>query len=259
MPIFRACAVILALCPSTAAGQMPARTFTDLLTMLAPRDRVIVIDVTGRETMGPVETIAADAFTMAVTVKTPTGSVTGTERRTFRDPDVKSVRRMTADWMPGLVIYPATWERVNVLPAGSLVRVSFLDGKTESYRFGTASADALTLTTPSGQSQTISKRSITRVVRDQHRDGVGNGIAIGALIGAGTMAVVTTVAYATCNDTCDAPSPGLFYLSSTAFGAGIGAAAGWLIDYLHKGSDVVFPVAAVIAPGVKALYIARRF
>jgi hypothetical protein len=44
-----------------------------------------------------------------------------------------------------------------------------------------------------------------------------------------------------------------------AFGAGIGAAAGWLIDYFHKGSDVVFPVVAVIAPGVKALFFARRF
>ena len=148
---------------------------------------------------------------------------------------------------------------MNALAAGTLVRVSFTGGTTSSYRFGTATPDALTLTGASGQTQTISKSAITRVVREQHRDPVGNGIAVGALIGAGTMTVVTAVAYATCNQSCDAPAPVPFYLSSMAFGAGIGAAAGWLIDRLHKGSDVVFPVAAVVTPGVKALYIARRF
>ena len=259
MDVASRCLAILLLAPSLATAQTLPRTFTDLAALLAPRDRIVVLDVTGRETTGPVESVAADSFTMAVTEKTPTGSRTLAERRTFREADVRSVRRLTETGAAGPVIYPVSWDRVHALPAGTAVRVSFAEGKTESYRFGAASANALTLTTASGQPLTISKASIARVVREQYRDSVGNGIALGALIGGGTMAVVTAMAYATCDAGCDAPAPGPFFASSIAFGAGIGLAAGWVIDYLHKGSDVVFPVAAVITPGVKALYIARRF
>jgi hypothetical protein len=259
MTIARACVLVLTVFPSASAGQTLARTFADLLTMLAPKELIVVTDATGRQTMGPIESVSADAFTVAVTEKTPTGSRTGAERRTFREADVKSVRRVTGEGVPGPVIYPVSWERVHALPAGSLVRVSFTDGKTDAFRFAFATTDSLAVTGASGQAQTISKREITRVMREQYRDGVGNGIAIGALVGAGTMAALTTFAYVTCDEGCEAPAPVPFYIASMAFGAGIGAAAGWLIDYFHKGSDVVFPVVAVIAPGVKALFFARRF
>ena len=251
-------ALVLAV-PSPATAQTVARTFADLAAVLAPRDRVVVLDVTGRETTGPVESVAADSFTMAVTEKTPTGSRTLAERRTFREADVRSVRRLTETGAAGPVIYPVSWDRVHALPAGAMVRVSFTEGKTESYRFGAASARALTLTSASGQPLTISKASIARVVREGYRDSVSDGIALGALIGGGTMAVITAIAYANCDAGCEAPAPGPFFATSIAFGAGIGVAAGWVIDHFHKGSDVVFPVAAIITPGVKALYIARRF
>jgi hypothetical protein len=138
MTIARACVLVLTVFPSAAAGQTLARTFADLLAMLAPKDQIVVTDATGRETMGPVQSVSADGFTMGVTVKTPSGSVTGSERRTFREADVKSVRRITAEGVPGPVIYPVSWERVHALPAGSLVRVSFTDGKTDSFRFAFA-------------------------------------------------------------------------------------------------------------------------
>lgn len=254
-----ACLAVLLLAPWVAAGQTLARTWADLLTMLAPRDRVIVTDASGRETMGPVETVTGDAFTMAVTVKTPTGSMTGAERRTFREADVRGVRRLASDAAAGPVIYPVSWARVDTLPAGSRLRVRFTSGQTDVYQFTSASPDALTVTSASGQTQTISKSTIDSVVREQHRDGVGDGIALGALIGAGSMALVTTVLYANCDAGCEAPAPGPFFAISIGMGAGIGAGAGWVIDRLHKGSEVVFPVAAVIAPGMKALYVTRRF
>lgn len=254
-----ACLAVLTLVPSLVTGQTLARTYADLLAMLAPRDRVVVTDVSGRETMGPIETVSSDAFTMAVTVKTPTGSITGAERRTFREADIRSVRRIDNAGIPGPVIYPVSWARVDALPAGSLLRVSFTGGKTEAYQFASASPDALTVTGASRQQQTISKSAIDRVVREQHRDGVGDGIAFGTLIGAGSMALITAVLYANCDAGCEAPAPGPFFAISIGMGAGIGAGAGWLVDRLHKGSEVVFPVAAVVTPGLKAVYLTRRF
>ena len=208
MNVASCCLAILLLAPSLATAQTVARTFADLAAILGPRDRIVVLDVTGRETTGPVESVAADSFTMAVTEKTSTGSRTLAERRTFREAEVRSVRRLTETGAAGPVIYPVSWDRVHALPAGTIVRVSFAEGKTESYRFGAAGANALTLTPASGQPLTISKVSIARVVREQYRDPVGDGIAIGALIGGGTMAVVTAIAYATCDAGCDAPAPG---------------------------------------------------
>jgi hypothetical protein len=64
-------------------------------------------------------------------------------------------------------------------------------------------------------------------------DSVGNGILIGALIGAGTAIGLVMAAFSACG-TCDAPSRRYMYSSGAAYGAGIGAAAGWAIDAWRK-------------------------
>jgi hypothetical protein len=76
-------------------------------------------------------------------------------------------------------------------------------------------------------------------------DPVGNGIAWGALAGAGVAAGLVGIAYAQCNDTCDAPARLPMYAGGMAIGAGSGAGVGWLIDKLHKGKAPA-PVAVAI-------------
>ena len=50
-----------------------------------------------------------------------------------------------------------------------------------------------------------------------------------------------TAAYASCNDSCDAPDPIPMFLSAAGFGAGIGALAGFLVDKAHKGRELLYP------------------
>ena len=65
-------------------------------------------------------------------------------------------------------------------------------------------------------------------------DPTWDGATKGALIGAGAMAGLLTVGYARCDAGCEAPAPGPMYAAGLGFGAGGGAAIGWLIDKLHK-------------------------
>src|SRR5687767_2345768 len=57
-------------------------------------------------------------------------------------------------------------------------------------------------------------------------DSVANGIAAGALVGAGAGLALMAAMYAQCDGSCDAPEPGPMYLGAAAFGAGAGALVG---------------------------------
>src|SRR3954464_5392520 len=83
---------------------------------------------------------------------------------------------------------------------------------------------------------------------ESYDDPVGNGIAIGAALGAIGGIVVTGALYAQCGDLCDAPAEAPTYVMFAGLGAGIGAGTGWLIDRLHKGKrPAAVPVVAIRA------------
>jgi hypothetical protein len=84
---------------------------------------------------------------------------------------------------------------------------------------------------------------------ERYDDPVGNGIAIGAALGAIGGVVVTGALYAQCNDLCDAPAEAPTYAMYAGLGAGIGATAGWVIDKLHKGKR---PRAIPVAVNIRA-------
>ena len=73
--------------------------------------------------------------------------------------------------------------------------------------------------------------------RPPGKDSVGNGIAIGAAIGAGTGLALMGWAYAQCDGSCDAPEPLPMYLGAGGFGAAVGGVVGWLIDASRKSTN----------------------
>jgi hypothetical protein len=78
-----------------------------------------------------------------------------------------------------------------------------------------------------------SEKADARLARRKNTtDSTADGLVIGALVGAGTMAGVTAMMYARCDAGCEAPAEGPMFLASMGFGAGVGAAAGWIIDKL---------------------------
>jgi len=83
---------------------------------------------------------------------------------------------------------------------------------------------------------------------ERYDDPVGNGIAIGAALGAIGGLVVTGALYAQCDDLCDAPAELPTYAMYAGLGAGAGAGVGWLVDRLHKGKRPrAVPVVAIRA------------
>jgi hypothetical protein len=84
---------------------------------------------------------------------------------------------------------------------------------------------------------------------ERYDDPVGNGIAIGAALGAIGGVVLTGALYAQCHDLCDAPDDLPTYAMYAGLGAGAGAGVGWLIDKLHKGKR---PAAVPVALAIRA-------
>ena len=87
-----------------------------------------------------------------------------------------------------------------------------------------------------------------RVVLRDYGDPTGNGLGLGAVIGAGAALTMMSVMFARCD--AGGPSPGPTYTAAAVFGAGIGAAVGWTVDRLHRGSHVIFPIVSREPKGV---------
>ena len=91
------------------------------------------------------------------------------------------------------------------------------------------------------------------------KDPVADGIVIGAAIGAGTGFALMGWAYAQCGDTCDAPEPLHMYLGASAFGAGVGAAVGWIIDASRKSTNRRVAVDGFALPKRAAVRVRMRW
>src|SRR5688500_4503734 len=90
-------------------------------------------------------------------------------------------------------------------------------------------------------------------------DSVGNGIAIGAAIGAGTGLALMGWAYVQCDGSCDAPEPLPMYLSAGGFGAAVGGVVGWLIDASRKNTNQRVAIGAFAVPKRAAVRVNVRW
>ena len=82
---------------------------------------------------------------------------------------------------------------------------------------------------------------------ERYDDPVGNGIAIGAALGAIGGVVFTGALYRNCHGLCDTPDNLPTYAMYAGLGAGAGAGVGWLVDKMHKGKrPAAMPVAVAI-------------
>jgi hypothetical protein len=92
------------------------------------------------------------------------------------------------------------------------------------------------------------------------QDPASDGALIGALVGAGAGLGLAGIAYANCTGSCEAPEPAGPYAMGAAYGAGVGAFTGWLIDRLHKGKEKVFPVVSpVVTSRHKGITLSVKF
>ena len=91
------------------------------------------------------------------------------------------------------------------------------------------------------------------------KDSAADGIAIGAAIGAGTGLALMGWAYSQCDEGCDAPEPLPMYFAASAYGAGIGAVVGWIIDASRKGTNRRVMVSGFALPKRAAVRVRVRW
>jgi hypothetical protein len=137
-----------------------------------------------------------------------------------------------------------------------LLLVSLLVGALASDAAAQALGHAQLLT-PSGRRELLNGPSAFQIRPPRVNDPAVDGAIIGALVGAGVAAAWMTIAYANCDDSCDAPARGPMYLAAMSMSAGVGAVAGWVVDKLHKGKGPV--VAPVVTKDRKGLALSMRF
>ena len=243
---------LLGLFPCSAFAQAAARSFQDLQRLVKPGEIVLVADRTGEESWGQVIETTEGSLTLALMQKAPDGSATlvTSRRRTFTADEVATVTRSDLARGRGAAIYPASWERMASLPAGAPLVVVLDTGERRDVRLRRVGGEDLTLVGQSGGEERVLKSSVERVVLRDYADPTGNGLGLGAVIGAGAALTMMSVMFARCDAGCEGPSPGPTYTAAAVFGAGIGAAVGWTVDRLHKGSQVIFPIVSREQKGV---------
>jgi hypothetical protein len=243
-----------------AAAQPVVRSFEDLQGLLAPGDHVVVVDRGGRAIWGRVTAISPTTLTVAELQRRDGRVESASERIAYTPERVQTLFLSDATGMRGPAIYPASWHAVESLPPGSDLDVVAASGERRRYRFAGATAEGVRLVGVDGVETLMNRSQVARIERRGVDDSVGNGIAIGALIGAGTGLTVAWGMFAACGDGCEAPDPGPTYAAAIGFAAGIGAAAGWVIDKAHKGKAVVFPVVApIVSREAKGVAVVVRF
>ena len=243
-------ALCIAACPAAARAQGMAASFDDLSRVLKVGDLVYVTDLAGVTIWGGVHQLSESSLTVAVREQTrDEGTITTTgEKRVFSNGDLTRISRSNASGSERTLIYPPSWERVLSVPPGAELTVVLDTGEKRRYRFGSATADTLRLLASGGREETLAREQVHRIIRRGIDDPSTDGLVAGTLIGAGALFVPTTLVVLACGAECH--GAGTFLVTTTAIGAGIGAAIGWIIDEAHKGTDQVFP-----APPARALRI----
>lgn len=135
---------------------------------------------------------------------------------------------------------------MDALPTGARVQITRASGERHLYIFRRATAEALVVSREAGAvgDERMAKSDVTKLVRQDVRDGSTDGTAAGALIGFGAAVGLLAIAYANACDTCDPPAFWVLAGPAGGMGAGAGALTGFLIDRSHRGSQVLYPAPA---------------
>lgn len=134
-------------------------------------------------------------------------------------------------------VIPGRWEKVDSLASGTEVIVVLESGETIEGTYLKSDEGSVHLGTSPVIERTFPKTSISRVVsRQKVDDRLRNGTLIGAGLGfgAGFLALVAYNKSETASGSIWGGESNASYLGAGLVGAGVGAAAGAVIDKLHK-------------------------
>ena len=262
--------VFLAVAPASAAAQEMAASFDELVRVLRVGEVIYVTDKAGVTTWGQVDQLSESSMTVRVMSRDAEKAATliSAERRVFTRATAGEITRSDASGAWLTAVYPPSWDRIGALPHNAPVTVTLDTGERQTFRFAGLDGETLRVSEGSGKQLALPVARVRRILRRQVDDPTINGVLMGALAGAGTMLGVTAAMYARCDAGCEAPAYREMYPVSMGLGAAVGAAAGWIIDRLHNGTDQVFPaprprarvgLAPVFAPTPRGVAVSIAF
>ena len=127
-------------------------------------------------------------------------------------------------------VIPGRWEKVDSQPVGKQVIVTLKAGDRLECALRKSGADDLTVVTSTGSELKIAKSEVRKV---ETEDGIRNGVLIGAAVGFAGPVIVTLASGV------DRTEITFGFIIAT-WGAGVGAAVGYLLDKKRKGTQVLY-------------------
>ena len=129
-------------------------------------------------------------------------------------------------------VVPGRWEKVDTLPPEAEIIVTLKAGARLECVLKESGADDLTVITSTGGQLKVAKSEVEEVETIE-KDGVRDGVLIGAAIGFAGPVIVTLVSGVDRTEVSLGFAVGVI-------GAGVGAAVGYLMDKSHKGTEVLY-------------------
>jgi hypothetical protein len=141
--------------------------------------------------------------------------------------------------LPAQVI-PGKWQKVELLPAGSPIVIKTFSGEVlDCFYFHASREILLVVESISKEQRRIPKSTVRQIIAKDYDDRLLNGGLTGLVAGAAAGILITSVTDTARNNN----TAGDHVLGALLFGL-LGMGFGSLIDYKHKGREVVYEAPA---------------
>ena len=131
-------------------------------------------------------------------------------------------------------VVPGKWQKVDALQPGTQIKVTLKAGDRIECIFNSSGPVDLTLTDAGRGEVKVPKSEVLKIVgSDGYNDSIGDGVAMGALIGVGLVLVSMAVE----------GNSRFSNAGEIALGAGMGAVVGLVVDTAHKGNELLYRAA----------------
>ncbi len=137
--------------------------------------------------------------------------------------------------LPAADVIPGRWEKVDLLISKTPILVKMRSGEQFEATFFSSDRNVLLVVETGGALRRVRKAEVDTVVAEKYDDSLKNGVITGLLVGVAGAALLTFAGHKP-DQGSRAPTGVLRGVMLGLVGSGMGA----LVDYHHKGREVIF-------------------
>jgi hypothetical protein len=132
-------------------------------------------------------------------------------------------------------VIPGRWEKVDLLASGSPIIIRTRYSEVIQCKYFDSNRETLLVVEASGAQRRIRRDEVENIVAEQYDDGLRNGMLIGMSAGVAGAILLATAS----KDALHRSRANIAVLGGVLFGL-MGMGVGSLIDYEHKGRELIY-------------------